>query len=80
MRSAAQALGQIGSQAGVQPLISALTDEANSIHIRRAAAEALGMIGDPSAIPALEAALASNDPYLSEAARAALRRVKLVKK
>jgi HEAT repeat protein len=80
MRSAARALGQIGSQAGVEPLISALTDEANSIHIRRAAAEALGLIGNPSAIPALEAASESNDPYLSEAARAALRRVKLAKK
>src|SRR5215510_541031 len=80
MRSAAQALGQIGSQAGVQPLIAALTNETNSIDIRRAAAEALGLIGDASATPALEAALASNDPYLSEAARAALRRVRLAKK
>lgn len=80
MHSAAQALGQIRSPAGIGPLTSVLTNETNSIEVRRAAAEALGLIGDPSATPALEAALASNDPYLSAAARAALRRVKLNKK
>jgi len=80
MRSAAQALGAIRSRAGVEPLIAALTNETNSLDVRRAAAEALGLIGDSSATPALEAALASHDPYLSEAARAALRRLRLASK
>lgn len=80
MRSAAQALGEIRSRAGVLSLTAALTNETNSLDVRRAAAEALGLIGDSSATSALEAALASDDPYLSEAARAALRRLRLAKK
>ena len=80
MRSAARGLGAIGSRAGVEPLVAALTNETNSIDVRRAAAEALGSIGDSSATSALEAAVASNDPYLSETAREALRRLRLAKK
>lgn len=80
MRSAAQALGEIRSRAGVLPLIAALTGETNSLDLRRAAAEALGLIGDSSAVSALETASASNDPYLSEAARDALRRLRLARK
>ena len=80
MRSAAQALGEIRSRAGVEPLIAALTNETNSLDVRRAAAEALGSIGDSSATSALEAALASHDPYLSDAARASLRRLRLARK
>jgi len=80
MRSAAQALGEIRSRAGVEPLITALTNETNPLDVRRAAAEALGSIGDSSATSALEAALASQDPYLAEAARAALRRLRLARK
>jgi HEAT repeat protein len=80
MRSAARGLGAIGSRAGVEPLVAALTNETNSIDVRRAAAEALGLIGDSSATSALEAAVASKDPYLSEAAREALRRLRLAKK
>lgn len=80
MRSAAQALGEVRSRTGVEPLIAALTNETNSLDVRRAAAESLGLIGDSSATSALEAALVSSDPYLSEAARAALRRLRLAKK
>ena len=80
MRSAAVALGEIGSRAGLQPLIAALTTETNSVDVRRSAADALGLIGDSSATPALEAALASNDQYLSDAARVALRRLRLARK
>jgi HEAT repeat protein len=80
MRSAAQALGKIRSRAGVEPLIAALTNETNSLDVRRASAEALGLIGDSSATSALEAAVAAQDPYLSEAARAALRRLRLARK
>jgi HEAT repeat protein len=75
IRSAAQALGEIRSRAGVPALIAALTDEKNEIEVRRAAAEALGTIGDATAAPALKAAVGANDPYLSHSARAALRRL-----
>ena len=80
IRSAAQALGQIGSRAGVEPLVATLKNETNSLDVRRIAAEALGLIGDSSATAALEGAVASSDPYLSEAARTALRRLRLAQK
>jgi hypothetical protein len=38
------------------------------------------MIGDTTAVPTLQAAFSSSDPYLSEAARAALKRIKLATK
>jgi HEAT repeat protein len=76
VRSAVRSLGQIGSRASVPTLISALQDETNSIETRREAATALGLVGDPSALPALQAAFSANaDPYLSEAARAAIRQI-----
>jgi len=80
MRAAAHSLGQIRSRAGVEVLIAALTDDTNDNDVRREAATALGLIGDPSAGPALRAAVDSNDPYLSEAAREALRLLKLAGK
>jgi len=76
VRSAVRSLGQIGSRSSVSTLISALQDEANSIETRREAATALGLIGDPTALAALQAAVAANnDPYLSEAARGAIRQI-----
>jgi HEAT repeat protein len=76
VRSAVRSLGQIGSRTAVSTLISALQDEANSIETRREAAAALGLIGDPTALAALRAAVAANnDPYLSEAARTAIRQI-----
>jgi HEAT repeat protein len=76
IRSAVRSLGQIGSRTSVPTLIAALQDETNSIETRREAASALGLIGDPSALPALQAAFAANaDPYLAEAARAAIRQI-----
>jgi len=75
MRAAAQSLGQIRSPASVNALIAVLSNETNSADVRREAATALGIIGDSSAIPALRNALASDDPYLSEAARDALRKM-----
>ena len=79
MRAAARSLGQIKSRAGVDVLIAALANEANDNDVRREAATALGLIGDTAAGPALQAAFASIDPYLSEAAHAALRRLKSTK-
>jgi HEAT repeat protein len=75
MRAAARSLGQIRSRAGVSALIAALSNEVNDVDVRREAATSLGLIGDKSAESALRAAFAANDPYLSEAAREALRRL-----
>jgi HEAT repeat protein len=75
MRAAARSLGQIRSRAAVPVLIATLENEANGGDVRREAATALGLIGDRAAEPALRAAFASADPYLSEVARAALRRL-----
>lgn len=79
MRAAARSLGQIRSHAGVDVLIATLSNDANDNDVRREAATALGLIGDASAEPALRAAFASSDPYLSEAARQALRLIKLAR-
>jgi HEAT repeat protein len=75
LRAAARSLGQIRSRAAVPALIATLENESNAGDVRREAATALGLIGDTSAEPALRAAFASTDPYLSEAARKALRRL-----
>ena len=75
MREAAQSLGQIRSRAGVAALIETLNNDANPVDVRRTAAEALGAIGDPTAATALKAASESSDPYLSQMARASLRRL-----
>ena len=75
LRAAAQALGEIRNRAAVTVLITTLTNDAQSPDVRRAAATALGMIGDIQAIPALKAAFESNDPYLSEAAHDAIRKL-----
>jgi HEAT repeat protein len=80
MRAAARSLGQIKSRSGVDVLIATLANDAIDNDVRREAATALGLIGDSSAGPALQAALAASDPYLREAAREALRLLKLARK
>jgi HEAT repeat protein len=80
VRSAVRSLGQIGSRAAVPVLIGALQNESNSIDTRREAAIALGRLGDATALPALNAAFQANaDPYLSEAARIAVRQINRTK-
>src|SRR5580765_7641246 len=76
LRAAAQALGEIRSRSGVEVLIATLGNETKPAEVRRAAAKSLGLIGDPAARPALQAAFASDDPYLSQAAHEALRRLR----
>lgn len=77
MRSAAKSLGQIRSRAAVPALIATLENSANAPDTRREAARALGLIGDAAAMPALQAAfLSGEDPYLAEAARAAMRTIR----
>ena len=80
MRAAARSLGQIRSRSAVDVLIATLSNDANDSDLRRESATALGLIGDPAAGPALQAALASSDPYLSEAARESLRRLRIARK
>lgn len=77
IRAAAEALGEIRSRSAVGVLIATLSSETNPLDLRRAAAKSLGMIGDQSAKPALQTALTSDDPYLSAAAREALRRLRM---
>jgi HEAT repeat protein len=75
LRAAATALGQIRSRAGTAALISALNNEKLASDVRREAARSLGLIGDPSAVTALKAATTAADPFLSEIAHAALKKI-----
>jgi HEAT repeat protein len=74
-RAAAHSLGQIRSRVGVPALVSTLSDERSGDDVRREAARALGLIADPAAVPALKGVLAARDPYLSQLAYEALRRI-----
>lgn len=75
LRAAAHSLGQIGNRAGVPALILVLQDEKAEADVRREAAVALGAIGDESAIPALRSVVTARDPYLSQAAHEAIRKI-----
>ena len=75
LRAAAVSLGQIRSRAGTPALISALSNEKLDNDVRREAARSLGLIGDPSAVPALRAASTAADPFLSQLAYQALRKL-----
>ena len=75
LRAAAVALGQIKSRAGTAALISALNNEKLPSDVRREAARSLGLIGDPTATSALKAATTAADPFLSEIAHEALKRL-----
>ena len=76
LRAAAVALGQIGSRAGTPALIAVLANEKLDGDVRREAARSLGMIGDPAAAPALRAASTAADPFLSQLAYEALRKLR----
>lgn len=75
LRSAARALGQIGTRAGVPVLIAALANEQSEDDVRREAAIALGMIGDQTALPALRNATMARDPHLASAANVAIKSI-----
>ena len=75
LRAAATSLGQIRSRAGTAALISALNNEKLPSDVRREAAHSLGLIGDPSAASALKAATTAADPFLSEIAHEALKKL-----
>ena len=73
---AARALGVNGRSAAhaVSRLTRSLATDPDN-EVRRQSAVALGLIGEPSAIAALERAEQSNDPYLSHAARNAIKMI-----
>jgi HEAT repeat protein len=75
LRAAARSLGQIGSRAGLPALLHALKDEQGESDVRRESAIALGAVGDASALPSLRDAVTATDPYLSNAAQAAIHRI-----
>lgn len=75
LRAAAVSLGQIKSRAGTAALISVISNEKLDSDVRREAARSLGLIGDPAAAPALRAVATASDPYLSQMAHQALRRI-----
>ncbi len=75
LRSAARALGQIGTRASVPVLIAALANEQSEDDIRREAAIALGLIGDQTALPALRNAMTARDPHLASAAGVAIKSI-----
>jgi HEAT repeat protein len=75
LRAAARSLGQIRSRVGLPALIHALQDEQGEADLRRESAVALGVVGDSSALPALREALTALDPYLSQAAEEAIRKI-----
>jgi HEAT repeat protein len=76
LRAVAVSLGQIGSRAGTPALIAALSNEKLDGDVRREAARSLGKIGDPAAAPALRAASTAADPFLSQIAYEALRKLR----
>lgn len=59
-RTAAAALGRIGSPTSTEPLVAALSNSTDP-RLQRTAAEALGRIGDPTATIPLLAGLADDD-------------------
>lgn len=73
---AARALGVNGRAAvqTVSTLISLLSSDPDN-EVKRQAATALGAIGDRAALPALELARRDKDPYLSQAALDAIKRL-----
>jgi HEAT repeat protein len=75
LRAVAHSLGQIKSSAAVPTLVALLQDTNAEDDVRREAAVALGAIGDQSALPALREVLIARDPYLSQAAQEAIRRI-----
>ncbi|MCA1626825.1 MAG: HEAT repeat domain-containing protein [Acidobacteria bacterium] len=74
-RAAVVALGQIGSREAVPALVAVLSNERAGDDVRREAARALGLIGDVAAVPALRAVVMASDPYLSQIAVEALRKL-----
>ncbi|NEO38881.1 MAG: hypothetical protein F6J90_22085 [Moorea sp. SIOASIH] len=72
-RSAAYALGKIGTEVAIDPLIKLLADHDSSV--RRSAAEALGKIGTEAAIDPLIKLLDDDDSWVRRSAADALGKI-----
>jgi HEAT repeat protein len=74
---AARALGVNGRDArtAVPSLIKLLRSDSDN-EAKRQAADSLGRIGDPAALPTLKQIAGDSDPYLGEAARDAIKRIR----
>jgi HEAT repeat protein len=72
-KSAATALGDLGDERAVEPLIEALQDEDN--FVRKMAATACGKLHDRKAVEPLIEALADEDPFVRERAAQALGKI-----
>jgi HEAT repeat protein len=71
--AAAQALGQLGERAPIDPLVRALGD--SDANVRRAAAQALGQLGERAPIDPLVRALGDSNPDVRQAAAQALQQI-----
>ncbi|MBD3209855.1 hypothetical protein GF318_00555 [Candidatus Micrarchaeota archaeon] len=72
---AAMALGELGDERAVRPLVAALDDE--NAEVRISALEALGKIGDSSAVPELMQSLEDYDWRVRQKASLALKKMKI---
>lgn len=71
---AARALGEIGDESAIDPLISAL--DCRSAETREAVADALGKIGDERAVEKLNAALADRYVNVREHAKSSIEKIR----
>jgi HEAT repeat protein len=71
-----RAIGRLKSTSAVRPLAALAEDRGEkNLHVRRAALAALAAAGDGDSTRAIVEALASDEPYVREAAAAALERI-----
>lgn len=70
-----RAIGRLKSAAAIRPLAALAEDRSEkNLHVRRAAVAALAAAGDAGSMKAVVEALGSDEPYVREAAAAALER------
>jgi HEAT repeat protein len=74
--TAAEVLGQIGSDRVIDPLIAALRDESGAV--RAAAAKSLGLLADTRAVEPLKASLIDDNAQVRKAVTVALANIKKV--
>jgi HEAT repeat protein len=74
-KSAVKALGMIGANKAVDPLIQTLDHDASQI-VRKSAIRSLGQIGGPQAMRAVERAASYQDVILATMAQKAMEKLK----
>ena len=78
--NAAMSLGKIGDSKAVLELIKLVDKKSEKLLVRRNAILALGLIGDTTAVPSLLELVQDENAMLRNAAKAALKKIKLVEK